>query len=497
MVEGQEVTTWKEVIATFLSDKYEADLSKFLKSFLKEIDNLYEAENYFDDEELITIFDNRKSKKAEEQKETDFLIEKFEKLQKIHNKPEQADFQALGSELHQKKQELLDKYSPQVWLSTEAGHAKNVTFATHVAKLSHSVISSPSFIDEITATKDGYLTTSSLSSAAIDGAVTGNQYAPVYQFLELELKGKKLADEFQDLETDVLSSFAENETQKLAWNEGFAASLHKAKPEAHFLLKQVYFPVDNEEYHLLCNIVSSSMAQALFEFSRQNTNETFKSRKDKKYSNNIYFNFPGRAHIAITASNHGNASQFNGRRGGRLGLYSCEPPLWKSTLKPPVYTKSFFYELSGNYIVQETIQFLADFLVRFETLQLSIKDPKRMRWVEEWVETLTDEVLVYVKTIQALPAGWSLVDAIKLKSEHQLLLDCSRRDEEFMARYTGSNWQAVIGQDFASWLNDCLNDANKEFTPQEEHKQLWVKLFEANLREMLQVNVSVQGEGEL
>ncbi len=35
------------------------------------------------------------------------------------------------------------------------------------------------------------------------------------------------------------------------------------------------------------------------------------------------------------------------------------------------------------YEVKENIQYLSDFLTRFESLQLSIKDPKRMRWVEE------------------------------------------------------------------------------------------------------------------
>ena len=160
-------------------------------------------------------------------------------------------------------------------------------------------------------------------------------------------------------------------------------------------------------------MVSSSKAQVLYDFLRRNSKDASKIKSSNKYSDETYFNFPNRASISITASNHSNASQLNGKRGGRLGLFSCQPPVWHSQLKAPIYKTNFFYELSRNYEVKENIQYLSDFLTRFENLQLSIKDPKRMRWVEEWLENLADEVLVYVKSMQALPAGWSAKEGIK------------------------------------------------------------------------------------
>lgn len=117
-----------------------------------------------------------------------------------------------------------------------------------------------------------------------------------------------------------------------------------------------------------------------------------------------------------------------------------------------------------------------------------------MRWVEEWIENLADEVLAYVKSIQGLPAGWSSTEGIKLKSEHQILLDCYRQDEDFLLMKNSSDWQSVIIQDFAAWLNICLTNTNKKFTPQDSHTKLWMKLFKANFREEFNTNEITQQE---
>lgn len=483
---------WQVMITGFLEEKYEADFSKYLKDSLKALGEEYKKQGLLVNEELAFIFDTRKNRKTAGQKETDFIQEQFTKLQDFNEQPANFNFDELKSDISNKQQEFKNKYSPAVWLTWAADNAKNVSFATHVPKLTHSAIDSPAFFDASKEKKATQLTTSSLNSAAIDGAVRGNQYSPIYQLLELELNGQKLASQFSNPETSLLAEFSENNEQLQDWNMGFAAALNDGAPRAHFLLKQVYFPLDetsteSNNYHLLCNLVSSSKAQALFEFARRNSDEGFKLRRSNKFSNETYFNFPNRASISITASNHGNASQLNGKRGGRLGLFSCQPPVWHSQVKPPLYTTNFFYELSRNREVEETIQYLADFLTRFESLQLSIKDPKRMHWVEQWLENLADEVLVYVKTIQNLPASWSATEDIKLKMEHQLLLDCYRNDEEFLALKVAGAWQAIIIQDFAAWLNSHLAKADKKFTPTDAHSKLWSKLFADSFREELDI----------
>lgn len=489
---------WIGVITNFFADKYEADFTKYLKTLFKGLGSIYEKEGLFTNKDLAFIFDTRKNKKTDEQKETAFILEQIALLRAFNEKPTSINFEDLNIDINTKQQELVNKYAPETWINWAAENAKNVTFATHVTKLTHSVIDSPSFFNDCGATKKGYLSTSSLNNIVIDGAVKGMQYSPIYQFLELEFDNKKLVSEFSKLDTDVLNSFAKNYEQMLAWNHGFSAATSEGKPSAHFLLKQTYFPTSKDSpsshYNLLCNVVSSSKAQALYEFSRRNSKDAFKVKNSNKYSDETYFNFPNRASISITASNHGNASQLNNKRGGRLGLFSCQPPVWHSQLKEPIYKTNFFYELSRSYEIKENIQYLSDFLIRFEDLNLSIKDPKRMRWIEDWVENIADEVLVYVKSIQALPAGWSAIEGIKLKLEHQILLDYYRQDEDFLLMKNSSAWQSVIIQDFAAWLNNRLTKAEEKFTPQDAHTKLWMRIFKSNFREELYTKGLIQQE---
>ena len=86
----------------------------------------------------------------------------------------------------------------------------------------------------------------------------------------------------------------------------------------------------------------------------------------------------------MTASYHSNASQLNGARGGKLHLFSAQPPTWQSQLKPPLYKKSLFDSFSHPSINID-IDYLRDYLLRFERIELSIKNPQRRKWIEKWV----------------------------------------------------------------------------------------------------------------
>ena len=201
--------------------------------------------------------------------------------------------------------------------------------------------------------------------------------------------------------------------------------------------------------------------------------------------------------IRVGGNNSQNVSMLNQERKWRpssnpkdknYGIYftnSCQPPTWNTQINPPIYKTSFFYKLSNNDQIKKIVGYLAEFLVRFEKLNLSIRNPKRMQWVITWIEEISDEVIAYIKTIQSLPTGWSAVEDIKLKKEHQILLDCYRQDEGFQEMKSSMDWKNAVIKDFAHWLNFCLKKENSKFTPQEEHAILWIKTFEENIREIL------------
>ncbi|WP_028305153.1 type I-F CRISPR-associated protein Csy1 [Oceanospirillum maris] len=481
MKEDATVDSWKAIISNFIGGKQSNELRSYLDKIFKDLRKNYGKLDFFNDDNIRFIFDARKNKPVDEKNTFDFVVEQLRSLNAFNDKPPGVDISSLLEGVFIKAQEFSDKYNENNWLTKSSVDAKNITFGTHVPKLTHSSIKTKPIVSNNNAIRAGFLTTSCLTSIKYD-SVASNAYSQIRDFFSLEFDGKKLYEIFEDKDNIVLKRFSHNENQLKEWNVGFSKAIDIKALEIDPLLKQVYFPAYNEEhkYHLLAQIESSSLSVDIHNLTVKRIQEFESLMLGERYS------FPKAAQVFVTSGNilsHGNVSQFNAIRRGTKNLFSCQPPVWHSQLKPPIYSRSFFYELSRNYEVKENIQYLADFLTRFENLQLSIKDPKRMRWIEEWIENLADEVLVYVKSIQVLPVGWSVTEDIKLKPEHQVLLDCYRQDEGFLVMKHSSDWQAVIIQDFSAWLNNRLTQANEKFTPQDTHTKLWMKIFKANFRE--------------
>lgn len=491
--------TWDDVISKFFRRKYELEEEKYLKDELKKVGEIYKKKSFFDDEGIELLFDTKRNKKSEEESALSFQRKRAIQVLRISNQPEGLDIAQKKEEYRRKVAGLREKYASSKWLSENSGNAGSVNFATHVIKLTHSKIDTPSLLDCIDEKSDAFLTTSTLKTKEIDGAVAGNQFAPIFQFLELELEGVKLAEQLSKddrIFEKFLPSEERDETTEAMleeWTKGFKKALGSGTPATHSLAKQIYFPVvgiqnhnNKYNYHLLCNVVSSSLAHAVHEkVFDENQKPIKKAREKGQFSPEKLSSLIQRSALSVTASNHSNASQLNAKRGGKLQLFSAQPPTWQIQLKPPIYRKSLFDDFY-NASINTELDYLRDFLLRFKQLDLSIKDPKRMRHLERWVNNIIDEFLFYVATMQRLPSDWTDREEIRLKKEHQYLLDPYRMDEAFQSARQVGDWQAVIRADFAMWLNRRLRGKDKQFTPQKEHSQLWKKLMEAPLRELME-----------
>lgn len=487
----KQSNSWEAVINNFFEQKKTKDETTYLKEEIKKIKAHYEKVSYLHDQELEIFFDAKKNKKSKGQEDIIFQRIKALKIVRFPTKLklESYNHQELISNYRLKLKQLNNKYSPQTWLDENSTNALNVSFATHVIKLTHSKIDSPSLYDQIDHQKPTSLTTSSLNEKTIDGAVSGNQFAPIFQFLELEVDGQKLATNFNDTNNVILECFSKNNKQLSTWNEGFNKALSTKEKSSHFLAKQIYFPINYtsilkaSSYHLLCNVKSSSLAHAIFENVFNDKQKEPRDLKEKNmFSKVATVSFVSKAKLSVTASNHSNASQLNGKRGGKIFLFSTQPPTWKSQLKPPLYKNSLFDNISNSHITED-IDYLREFLLRFDRIELSIKDPKRLKWIHQWANSIVDEVLFYTASIQNLPSGWSATENIKLKAEHQYFLDPYRDEKSFQDRSESTDWQKIVCSDFARWLNRRLVGREKQFTPQAEHSRIWQQLFGQPLRE--------------
>jgi CRISPR-associated protein Csy1 len=134
-------------------------------------------------------------------------------------------------------------------------------------------------------------------------------------------------------------------------------------------------------------------------------------------------------------------------------------------------------------VLKDDVDYLRDFLIRFDKINISIKHPERKKWIEAWVGRIIDDVLAYSACIQNMEPGWSATEGIRLKRDHQLFLDPYREDDAFQAARKSSGWQSTVCADFARWLNKTLVGKEKQFSPQPEHTRMWIALIEEPLRE--------------
>lgn len=386
-----------------------------------------------------------------------------------------------------KRQDELAQFQPRTWLSDAALRAKQLNFATHPVKFTHSDAKGASSVYALgsdTQDEQGtFLSTSSLKSALID--VAGNAAAlDVAQLLQLEVAGVSLASLIKQGDMSALQPFAEDEAQLAQWQQGFSAVFADKEIRSHSLAKQVYFPLEDGSYHLLSPLFSSSLAQALYQRINDSRYsdaaiENRKLRRENKPSELPTVDFRNIAVQKFGGTKPQNISQANSRRGGKAYLLSCQPPVWQSRLLPSLHQKNAFwaaYERRDDYHAKNTVRRLKLFL----TKHLEDDSNKRLRdQTIALVDELIDTMLQYAAEIQSMTEhiGWSA--QAKIIREEQLWLDPYRKDESFREERARNEWQEKIAEQFAGWLNhklksDKLNMKSSEFT-------VWKNMVEQRL----------------
>ena len=374
---------------------------------------------------------------------------------------------------------------------------KRIIKATHVLRFSHSSSLSDGLLLE-EKSNDTILTTSSLNKEfTYDLAHNNGALITISRFLALQLSGKLIIDLIFEGNYCFFMPFSTNQEQLEKWSSGFDNLVEERVIKTTDTAKQIYFPLITldeklNKYHLITPLFSSSLAE---EFSTIISNLKFGeeqkyvknqikgiNKNSSKYHAKLNFDIPNIAVQKFGGAQPQNVSMLNKNRGGKCYLFSNLPPTWQSKLKAPIYKKSLF-DYFGNSHITEDINYLREFLLRFENIGLSIKDPKRHKHLERWVNSIIDEVLFYTSSIQSMLSGWTETKDIKLKIEHHYFLDPYRKDEDFQKNRESTDWQSVVCNDFARWLNQKLTGQDKKFTPQAEHTRLWKQLFETPLRE--------------
>jgi len=486
--EVQTLDSWESVIIDFFENKVAQS-------------ELYKARKYIDDKE----------KEIKTEKDP----KKLERLKKGKGDKEKSLLQLREDAPSTEISAWINKTS-----KTKIAVGKRIIKATHVLRFTHSSSLSDGLLLE-EKTDDQVLTTSSLKKEVThDLAHNNGALVTVSRFLALKLSGKLIFDLILSNDYSFFRPFAENQEQLDRWKKGFDNLIETRELKTTDKAKQIYFPtikvdkkisLEDVEYHLITPLFSSSLAEELFTIvnnlkfggEQKNIKKQINQNNDQssKYHPKEKIEIPNLGVQKFGGTQPQNVSMLNKNRSWKANakdkntwgityLINTEPPTWQSQLKPPINKESLFDYLSTTHI-HESIQYLREFLLRFERIGLSIKDPKRRVWLdnqvkgneENYFNSIIDEVLFYTSSIQSLPSGWSNNKEIKLKPEHQYFLDPYRDEETFQAKRKATDWQNMVCNDFARWLNRKLVGKEKVFTPQAEHTRMWKQLFAEVLRE--------------
>lgn len=310
----------------------------------------------------------------------------------------------------------------------------------------------------------------SLADATGDGAYNAAAYE-LYLLLDCKMEGATLGALLQSGDPDAVSALGHASTETEKWAEKLVFLLESkcVKPAVQTLNKQIYWlagsnPANDDDYCLLAPLYPASLVhQAYLQIhpTRYGSSNLAarKAKRDRKTYEVEYQEYRDWAIQKMGGTKPQNISHLNSeRRGESYLLSSLPPPAWKTGPRYlPVHCNSAFDRAFGaRPAVRRTVKAFMAFL------QTDLEPNRHTRQkVDDFLDSLVDEVIIYAGELQSQPAGWSLDEGYEdLALPEKLWLDPHRAEmpdgADFAGQWLAMDWPADIGKRFANWLNAQL-----------------------------------------
>lgn len=331
--------------------------------------------------------------------------------------------------------------SKEEWLRKTAKNAAKCTFATHVGKFVHPSADVKVLVKPNTVQDSPYVLTSAVR-CPVDIS-TGASYLGAAKLLLLPLEnGRTVYENFFDD-----SDFIKMEMQNLQadYQEIRRLILQAVQPDGCDVsderLRQVYFPLKEDSYHLLTVLPPSSVMMELRKRLRdmENIKKMAKDKESESYGQ------PYAEVYDLTEGSFGgtkpqNISFLNNAAGGRTCLLPSNPPVLRArTVTKPRY--DFFDTL-----------WIRNFQIFFRQLHdvYTCKVNNRIsrcraRNIED---TIIDQVVLNVYALRQVEPGWTDADNNYLPKDQKIWLD----QKYDVIRAQEEEWQESIDKAFARWI---------------------------------------------
>lgn len=362
-------------------------------------------------------------------------------------------------EIAELQQQADDKFHLKEWLPDAAKRVVQLSMVSHPSKFSHPSAKTSSIIALVSASKDGYLRTGNVDYP-LD--VFGNAAAmDVYKFLCLSLSNElSVLDGFeqddQNLKNLIQQASLDFETLKTNF---LMIKQNDTTSKTDHLIKQVYFPIAQDEYHLLSILTPSGLITRLkqkidhIRFSEQ-TKFAKENRKKNKHDTEGYADIFDLTVTAYGGTQPQNVSVLNSQNAGRAYLLSsCPPTLEKRAIRLP--KTDFFAQCLYRKNYQESFAQLHKFM------QLDINNIDIRTAIHNIIGFVIDQVLLQAfKIRETYPETWSDQDYyLGLPKLQRIWLDQQYQNE----RENDAEWRDEISQNIARWIlrsyEKAINDS--------------------------------------
>ncbi len=365
------------------------------------------------------------------------------------------------TEIAELQQQADDKFSLQEWLPDAAKRVSQLSMVSHPSKFSHPTAKTSSVIAQVKSAQDGYLRSGNVHYP-LD--VFGNAAAmDVYKFLSLSLtEDSTVLTGFEKDDQDLKHLIEKSSLDFASLKQAFLVIKNDdASSKTDHLVKQVYFPLENHEYHLLSILTPSGLITRLKQSIDQlrfsdATKEAKEKRKKNEHDAEGYADIFDLTVTAYGGTQPQNVSVLNSQNAGRTYLLSsCPPVLEKRTVRLP--KTDFFAQCLYRKNFQDS------FIQLHKFMQLDLNNIDIRTAIRNIIQFVIDQVLLQgFKIREYYSEGWSQQDYYaSLPKLQRVWLDqiyVTQREDD-------SEWRNELSEDIARWIlrsyEKVINDAFK------------------------------------
>ncbi len=327
------------------------------------------------------------------------------------------------------------------WLEETFSKAKYCSLCTHIGKFTNPSLNVDAFVPEQPHQNNGYVYTANVfCDKDIKRSATFDPTAKrLHSLLTLPLEdGRTVLTHFLSNSSILARDFSDI---PINYQELYESVLQLAErgqsKETDEYIRQVFFPIGNQKYHLLSVLPPSSL---LMETSKR-LNKMAEMKSELDADSQKHMRIHDLTKIVFGGGNPQNISRLGTAYGKKTYMLPALPPVLekRDVIHPK---KDFFSDTLQRWQFKDLFQSLHACYARTQKNQATRKNIMRAE------EHIIDKAFLCAERLRTLPEGWTDGKNVSLSKAQKLWLDekyAAQRNEE-------TDWKQEIAAKFARWI---------------------------------------------